>query len=205
MRIGGGSNWAGGAFDPNRNILITPISQFPSFVRLLPNEEVDPELAKDRMAGNPNGPPGYIKGTPYALEQGPLMSLFMAPCSRPPWSLLVAVDIEKGEILWKTPLGVLDKLMRMPLPLKFGTPFSGGAIVTGGGLVFIGASYDERFRAFDVERGEILWETKTPFAANATPMTYEVNGRQYVVISAGGHAWSPLPKGDYLMAYALPD
>jgi len=93
----------------------------------------------------------------------------------------------------------------MPLPLEFGGPFSGGAITTGGGVVFMGASYDERFRAFDIETGEKLWEVDTPYSANATPMTYERDGKQYVVVSAGGHAWSPLPKGDYILAFALPD
>jgi quinoprotein glucose dehydrogenase len=103
---------------------------------------------------------------------------------------------------------VIDKLApggAMPFPLKFGTPAAGGAIVTGGGIAFIGASYDERFRGFDVETGEKLWEIDIPFSANATPMTYEVGGKQYVVVSAGGHAWSPLQKGDYIMAFALPE
>jgi quinoprotein glucose dehydrogenase len=76
--------------------------------------------------------------------------------------------------------------------------------VTAGGVVFIGATHDERFRAFDIKTGEKLWEISTPFSANATPMTYEVDGRQYVVVSAGGHAWSPLAKGDAIMAFALP-
>ena len=201
--VGGGSNWWGGAFDPQRNILVTPVSQFPSFVKLIPNDEIDPELAKSPTAGVPMGPPGYISGTDYGMQIAPLMSPIFSPCSKPPWSLLVAVDMDRGEILWQTPLGVLDKLMPIPLPLKFGTPFSGGAISTGGGLVFIGASYDERFRAHDIDSGEILWEIGTPYSANATPMTYSVNGRQYVVVSAGGHPWSPLAKGDYLMAYAL--
>jgi quinoprotein glucose dehydrogenase len=136
------------------------------------------------------------------------MSNFMSPCTAPPWALLVGVDMESGEIVWSRPLGVIDKLVpggALPIPLEFGTPVSGGAIVTGGGLAFIGASYDERFRAFDVDTGEKLWEVETPYSANATPMTYSVGGKQYVVVSAGGHSWSPLPKGDYILAYALPD
>ncbi|MEC9375561.1 MAG: pyrroloquinoline quinone-dependent dehydrogenase [Pseudomonadota bacterium] len=204
--VGGGMNWGGGSFDPERNILVTPVAQVPYFIRLVPNDEI--EETDDFMAGMPMGPPNFIKGADYGLHQGPLMSPSMSPCTAPPWYMLVATDLEKGEILWKTPLGVIDKLVPggiLPLPLEFGTPSSGGGIVTAGGLIFIGASYDERFRAFDIESGKKVWETITPFSANATPMTYEVEGRQYVVVSAGGHSWAPLPKGDYILAFALPE
>lgn len=204
--IGGGMNWGGGAFDPDRNLLVTPVAQVPFFLKLIPNEEMEP--SDHPMAGMPMGPPDYIKGAEYGLQQGPLMSNFMSPCTAPPWSLLVGVDMDAGEILWSRPLGVIDKLVpggALPIPLEFGTPASGGAIVTGGDLAFIGASYDERFRAFDVETGEKLWEVDTPYSANATPMTYEIDGKQYVVVSAGGHSWSPLDKGDFILAYALPD
>ena len=204
--VGGGMNWGGGAFDPQTNILVTPVAQIPYFVRLVPNEEIEP--SDDPMAGMPMGPPDFIKGAKYGLHQGPLMSFSMSPCTAPPWYMLVGVDLEQGEILWKTSLGVLDKMVpggAMPLPLEFGTPGSGGGIATAGGLVFIGATYDERFRAFDIQSGEKLWEMEIPHSANATPMTYEVDGRQYVVVSAGGHSWSPLPKGDHILAFALPE
>ncbi|MDP6437857.1 MAG: pyrroloquinoline quinone-dependent dehydrogenase [Gammaproteobacteria bacterium] len=201
--IGGGNNWGGGAFDPDRNILVTPVAQVPFFIRLIPNEQI--EKSDHPMAGMPMGPPDFIAGAEYGLQQGPLMSPSFSPCSKPPWAKLVGVDLDKGDIIWDRPLGVLDKLSPVPFPLEFGTPGSGGGISTGGGLVFIGASYDERFRAFDVETGKLLWEVNTPYSANATPMTYEVDGRQYVVVSAGGHAWSPLAKGDYILAFALPD
>jgi quinoprotein glucose dehydrogenase len=204
--IGGGANWGGGAFDPDRNLLVTPVGQLPFFVKLIPNEQI--EATDHPMAGMAMGPPDFIQGADYGLEQGPLMSMFMSPCSKPPWSLLVGVDMDKGEIVWSRPLGVIDKLApggAMPLPLEFGTPANGGAIVTGGGVAFIGASYDERFRGFDVDTGKILWEVDIPYSANATPMTFMRDGKQYVVVSAGGHAWSPLPKGDFILSFALPD
>ncbi len=204
--IGGGFNWGGGAFDPDRNLLVTPVGQLPFFIKLIPNAEIEP--SDHPMAGMPMGPPDLISGADHGLQQGPLMSMFMSPCTAPPWSLLVGVDLDKGEILWKRSLGVIDKLApggAMPLPLEYGTPAAGGAIVTGGGLAFIGASYDERFRAFDSATGKKLWEVDIPFSANATPMTYDIDGKQYVVVSAGGHAWSPLPKGDYILGFALPD
>ena len=203
--VGGGSNWGGGAFDSERNILVTPISQLPYFVKLIPREDIKKEDAENPMTALPMGPPGYIGEAEYGVQHGPLMSPIFSPCTAPPWSLLVGVDMDKGEIIWSRPLGVLDKLMPVPVPLEFGTPFAGGAITTSTGVVFIGASYDNRFRAHDVETGEILWEDdQLPYSANATPMTYTYEGEQYVVTSAGGHAWSPLPKGDYIMAWKLP-
>ena len=204
--IGGGFNWGGGAFDPDHNLLVTPVGQLPFFIKLIPNAQIEP--SDHPMAGMPMGPPDLITGADYGLHQGPLMSMFMSPCTAPPWGLLVGVDLDKGEILWKRTLGVIDKLApggAMPLPLEYGTPAAGGAIVTGGGLAFIGASYDERFRAFDSATGKKLWEVDIPFSANATPMTYDIDGKQYVVVSAGGHAWSPLPKGDYILGFELPD
>jgi len=204
--VGGGMNWSGGAFDPERNVLVTPVAQLPYYVRLIPNDKIEP--SDNEMAGLPMGPPDFIKGAEYGLQHGPLLSNLMSPCTAPPWSKLVAVDLDVGEILWEKGFGVIDKMVPggfMPLPLEYGGPFSGGAITTAGGVVFMGASYDERFRGYDVDTGEKIWEVMTPYSANATPMTYERDGKQYVVVSAGGHAWSPLPKGDYIMAYALPD
>jgi quinoprotein glucose dehydrogenase len=205
-QVGGGSNWGGGAFDPQRNLLITPVSQIPYYIRLIPNEEVDPDTAKLPQAGAPMQFPGYIGGTPYALEQGPLMSPFFSPCTAPPWNMLVAVDMAEGEIKWKVPFGVLDKLMPVPVPLNWGAPSAGGPIVTASGLIFIGATSDSRFRAYDIDTGEELWQDEMPTSAMSTPMTYEANGRQFVVIAAGGHSWY-YPNGidDYLLAYALPE
>jgi len=206
-QIGGGSNWGGGAFDPQRNLLVTPVSQMPYFIRMVPNEEVaDPATAKLPHAGAPMQPPGFIGGTPYAVEQGPLMSPFFSPCTAPPWNKLVAVDMAMGEIKWEIPFGVLDKLVPVPLPLNWGAPSAGGPIITAGGLIFIGATADARFRAFDIDTGEELWQDMLPTSAMATPMTYERDGRQFVVIAAGGHSWYYAHGvDDYLLAYALPE
>ncbi len=204
--VGGGMNWGGGAFDPNSNILVTPVGQSPYRLRLIPNEEIDPVAGRLPTAGLPIGPPGYIEGTDYGLEQGPLFSPFMMPCTAPPWAKLVAVDMAAGEILWEQPLGLVDKLAPVPIPLRWGTPYAGGPIATGGGVVFIGATADERFRAYDTETGELLWEFEGPTSANATPMTYMAGGKQYVVVATGGHNWVyPYKKGDSVVAYSLPD
>ena len=101
---------------------------------------------------------------------------------------------------------MIDKLAPIPLPLKLGTPTSGGPIVTAGDVIFIGATMDERFRAFDRRTGEELWVADTPTAAMSTPMTYEADGKQHVVIIAAGHMWQyPQKISDWLIAYALPD
>jgi len=204
--VGGGMNWSGGAFDPDRNVMVTPVAQLPYYVKMIPNDKIEP--SEDEMAGLPMGPPDFVRGSEYGIQHGPLMAPSFTPCTAPPWSKLVAVNLENGEIVWERPFGVMDKMVpggMLPFPLEFGGPFSGGAITTGGDVVFMGASYDERFRAFDIDTGKKLWEVDTPYSANATPMTYEVDGKQYVVVSAGGHAWSPLPKGDFILAFALPD
>ncbi len=202
---GGGPNWGGGAYDPQRNLLITPVSQIPYYVKLLPRAEVDPEFAKRPEAGAPMQAPGYLGDTPYGVKQGPLMSPSFTPCTAPPWNMLVAVDMVSGDIRWKIPFGRLDKLMPFPIPLNLGGPSAGGPIITAGGLIFIGATPDDRLHAYDIETGEELWQMRAPTSAMATPMTYEVGGRQYVVFTAGGHSWYDA-KGvdDHVLAYALP-
>jgi len=201
------SNWGSGAYDPGRNLLVTNPQSIPGFIRLVPNVDVDPGLAKAPMAGLPGGPAGYIAGTPYAIERGTpkIFSPFGAPCTKPPWNTLTAVDLDEGTIKWSVPLGTLDTLMPVAMPLALGAPGIGGPIVTAGGLIFIGATADEKFRAFDLDTGEELWKTTIPTAAMATPMTYMASGRQYVVVSAGGHhAYYRQKVSDYVLAFALP-
>jgi quinoprotein glucose dehydrogenase len=125
------------------------------------------------------------------------------PAIKPPWGTLNAVDLNTGEIKWKVPLGEYEKLTARGIP-PTGTENYGGPVVTAGGLIFIGATADETFRAFDKDTGKILWQAKLPFGGNATPSTYTVNGRQYVVISAGGGK-SGRPSGGSIVAFALPE
>ena len=199
------NNWGGGAYDPNTNSLVVPITQAPTYLRMFRTAEIPAEvLALPRIG--PIGPPTPIAGSEYAYQMAPLLSMFMSPCTAPPWGELASIDMASGEIRWRRTLGVLDKLARMPLPLEWGTPLGGGPTVTAGGLIFIGASADERFRAFDIATGEKLWETSTPSAAMATPMTYQVDGKQYVAVMAGGHMFKYFQNiADYLVVYTLPD
>jgi len=125
------------------------------------------------------------------------------PAIKPPWGTLNAVDLNTGEIKWKVPLGEYAKLKARGIPTT-GTENYGGPVVTAGGLIFIGATADETFRAFDAKTGKTLWQAELPFGGNATPSTYMVNDRQFVVISAGGGK-SGRPAGGSLVAFALPE
>jgi quinoprotein glucose dehydrogenase len=126
------------------------------------------------------------------------------PAIAPPWGTLNAINLNTGEYVWKINLGEYPELASKGLK-NTGTENYGGPVVTAGGLVFIGASdFDKKFRAFDKATGELLWETALPFSGNATPATYAVNGRQYVVIAAGGGKDLKSPSGGVYVSFALP-
>lgn len=125
------------------------------------------------------------------------------PATAPPWGTLNAINLATGQYAWKIPFGEYPELVKQGLK-DTGTENYGGPIVTAGGVLFIGATnFDRKFRAFDKDTGRLLWETTLPFAANTTPLTYEVEGRQYVVVPAGGGK-SREPSGGVLIAFALP-
>jgi len=188
---GGGMNWGGVAVDVRRRWVITNVMRMPFWVRLSPRAHPDR---------------GNQRGTPYEMSRAMLMGPSGAPCSPPPWSTLVAVDLDSGEKRWEVPLGEIPALVEAGVPGAegFGSPALGGPLVTAGGLVFIGATMDDVLRAFDVETGEELWKGALPGGGQATPMTYIVDGRQYVVIAAGGHASLGTTRNDQLVAFALP-
>ena len=125
------------------------------------------------------------------------------PAVKPPWGTLNAIDLNKGEILWKTPLGEFEELTERGME-KTGTENYGGPVATDGGLVFIAASKDEHIRAFDKETGEELWKRKLPAGGYATPAVYQIEGRQFVVIACGGGKMGTAP-GDSYVAFALPE
>jgi quinoprotein glucose dehydrogenase len=140
-------------------------------------------------------------------RDGGLVSPWDIPCTPPPWGKLVAINLDEGSVRWDVPLGTIRDIAPLPLPIGWGTPNLGGPIVTAGGLVFIGAAMDDYLRAFDVETGEELWKGRLPAGGQATPMTYRIrpDGKQYVVIAAGGHGGLETTLGDYLVAFALPN
>ncbi len=208
----GGVNWGGVAIDPVSRVLVVNVLRMAHYAQLIPVEQLE-EPVGGSMADNMMGAPGRLLGTPYALKQMALLAPPASLCTAPPFAQLVAVDIEKGEILWKTTLGTWERSLpppmagapfSLPLPLKWGTPTFAGPMVTAGGVAFIGATGDDRFRAFEVSTGRELWSADLPTSAFSLPMSYTVNGRQYVVVAAGGHAFVYPKPGDLIRAYALP-
>lgn len=154
-------------------------------------------------ASPPEGPEA-LGGVPYAITE--FARWFDGngyPAVKPPWGTLNAIDLNTGEYRWRVPLGVDPALRARGLP-PTGLENYGGPLVTAGGLLFIGASRDEMFRAFDRKTGQVLWEYKLPAGGYATPSTYAVNGRQYVVIACGGGK-SGTKSGDAYVAFALPE
>ncbi len=198
----GGANWGGVAIDTNTHTLIVNQMRLSSGMKLIPRAEYD--AMPDKTAAYPQElyP---MHGTPYALSRFPLLSPFGAPCNPPPWGILTAVDLVKGEVLWESTLGTTRDQAPFPMWLRLGTPNLGGLVATASGLVFIGATTDKFLRAFDTRSGEEVWSQRLPYTANSNPMTYRLrqDGKQYVVVAAGGHGWSE--PGDALMAFALPD
>jgi quinoprotein glucose dehydrogenase len=135
----------------------------------------------------------------------PFLSPLGLPCKQPAWGYVSAIDLTTNQIVWKKRIGTVRDSSPLPLPFKLGMPMLGGPMTTAGDVFFIGATADNYIRAFSTNTGEQLWEARLPAGGQATPMSYEVNGKQYVVIAAGGHGSFGTKLGDYVIAYALPD
>lgn len=198
---GGGANWGSAAFDPTRNLLVVNMSNIGSFAKLTPKTDPVPE-AEAIEDGAEFAP---MEGAPYTMTRAALLSPFGLPCTPPPWGVLAGIDLDGGEIVWRRTHGTTRDLAPGGLALKLGTPTIGGPIITQSGLVFIGAALDDYLRAFDVETGRELWKGRLPAGPQATPMTYEYDGRQYVVIAAGGHSSAGTRIGDHVIAFSLPN
>lgn len=208
----GGSDWGGVAVDEQRGILVANYNDMPNYNRLVPREEAD-ELGVHPIteAGGGEGPEGYSPqaGVPYAIEvnAGWRLGLTGLMCKEPPYGGIRAIDLATGETLWDRPLGTAQRNgpfgIPSMLPFDIGTPNNGGPLITASGLVFIAAATDDLIRAIDIETGETVWSDELPAGGQATPMTFEADGRQFVVIMAGGHHFMETPIGDDLIAYAL--
>ena len=183
----GGANWSGASFDRASGYLFVNANEVGAVGAM------EPQAA--------DAPVRYRRASKEG-EYARFWDEQQWPCQKPPWGTLNAVDVNKGEIAWKVPIGVVDGLKTTT-----GTPNLGGSIVTDGGVVFIGATTDSRFRAFDARTGEQLWVGDLEASAYATPMTYlgKKTGKQFVVIAAGGGGYFTGKVSDVLAAFAPPD
>jgi len=160
----------------------------------------DQDIVRSKVEPTPVNP-GPVSYEPSGFDK--LLDAHGYPGSRPPWGTLNAIDLNTGKLVWKVPLGEYEELTRQGIP-KTGTENFGGAMVTAGGLVFCAGTRDLEIRAFDKENGSELWNYKLPYGGYAPPATYEVNGRQYIVIAATGGGKLGGDVGDTYVAFALP-
>jgi quinoprotein glucose dehydrogenase len=196
----GGVNWGGSAWDPERELLFSDTNRLAAIFRIIPRAELRAAIdqVNAEKAGRFSGEFARQTGTPYAMYRTWLASPSGLPCNPPPWGALVAFDLKTGKVRWETPIGEVAP------GVKGGSPNLGGPMATAGGLVFTAAGMDTALRAFDVESGKELWKVELPASAQATPMTFEAGGNQYVVICAGGHGKLGTKMGDSVVAFRLP-
>ncbi len=181
----GGANWSGASFDPTSGLLFVNATNFPNIITL---------QASPAGSTYPYQHTGYNR---FLDHEG-------YPAIAPPWGELIAIDLNSGKFAWRTALGEFEELTKRGVP-QTGTDNFGGSIVTAGGLVFIAATRDEKFRAFDKATGKLLWEAQLPAGGYATPATYAASGKQFVLIAAGGAGKLGTKAGDQFVAFAISD
>lgn len=223
----GGMNWGGLSVDPNAGYIFVNDMRLGLWVEMRPQQPADraegpdatpePDEREGRDAvgaggETPNTGMGAVPlgGTPYSVDKNRFLSQLGIPCQKPPYGTLSAIDLKTRQIAWQVPVGTVRDTgpfgIKMLAPIPIGMPTLGGTLATQGGLVFIAGTQDYYLRAFDAGTGKEVWKARLPVGSQGGPMTYKSpkTGRQYVVISAGGARQSP-DRGDYVIAYALPD
>ncbi len=199
--IRGGPNWGSLAYHPGENLLLVRADSLATRVRLFkPDDPANEPVRTDFPVRS-----APVIGTDWWVAVEPFLSPLGVPCNAPPWGTLTAVDMNTGKHRWRIPLGQAGVSgLNVAEESGWGSPGSGGPIVTAGGLVLIAAGMDPRLRGFDIKTGELVWRAGLPAPGMAVPITYEAGGRQFVVIAAGGNAVAGTKLGDTLIAFAIP-
>ena len=199
-------NWGSIAVDPERQIAFTTPAYLAFVSRLVPR--ADDRSLYVQGDERPEGSLPALNenfGAPFAVQLYPFTSVLGLPCQEPPWGYVSAADLTTGRIIWMHKNGTVRDQAPVPLPFKMGVPSLGGPLMTAGGVAFLSGTIDYYVRAYDVSNGEQLWENRLPAGGQATPMTYlGEDGRQYLLVVAGGHGSLGTKTGDYVIAYALP-
>ncbi|HBN54114.1 MAG TPA: membrane-bound PQQ-dependent dehydrogenase, glucose/quinate/shikimate family, partial [Stenotrophomonas sp.] len=192
-------NWGGVAVDPQRQVMFGMPTYLAFVSTLVPRTQLQGQAMNTGEHGlNEN------KGADYAVELKPFMSPIGVPCQVPPWGTIAAADLRTGKIAYQYRNGSIRDLSPVPVPIRLGVPGIGGPLLTAGGVVFMAAAVDDNFRAYDLASGKVLWNVRIPAGGQATPMTYlDSQGRQMVLLVAGGHGSIGTRPGDYVLAYRL--
>ncbi|WP_337064861.1 glucose/quinate/shikimate family membrane-bound PQQ-dependent dehydrogenase [Rouxiella badensis] len=199
--------WGGISVDTDRQLAIANPIALPFTSKLIPRgpgNPIEPPAGATGGSGTESGIQTQY-GVPYGVELNAFLSPLGFPCKQPSWGYISGVDLKTNDIVWKKRIGTVRDSSPVPLPFKMGMPMLGAPTSTAGNVFFIAATADNYLRAFNMSNGDQLWQARLPAGGQATPMTYEVNGKQYVVIAAGGHGSFGTKLGDYIIAYALPD
>jgi quinoprotein glucose dehydrogenase len=199
-------NWGSIAVDPERQIAFTTPAYLAFVSRLV--SRADDKTLYVQGGERPEGSLPALNenfGAPFAVQLYPFSSALGLPCQEPPWGYVSAADLTTGQIIWMHKNGTVRDQAPIPLPFKMGVPSLGGPLMTASGLAFLSGTVDYYVRAYDVSNGEQLWESRLPAGGQATPMTYTgSDGRQYLLVVAGGHGSLGTKTGDFVIAYALP-
>ncbi|CAI9401092.1 Quinoprotein glucose dehydrogenase [Pleomorphomonas sp. T1.2MG-36] len=195
-------NWGSVAVDPERQVMFGMPTYLAFTSRLVPRADIPPPGENEK--GSEQGL-NRNDGAPYGVVMGPFLGPLGIPCQAPPWGYVAGADLNTGKIAYRHRNGTVYDMTALPLPIKLGVPGIGGPIVTKGGVAFLAAAVDNYLRAYDLTTGRELWKARLPAGGQATPMTYALaDGRQMVLIVAGGHGSIGTKAGDYVIAYALP-